>query len=993
MKKLFTFIIFVLFTGQFILAQTTINVGEGTAVLDGNISSGEWNNTAITTQLGVKLNAMADGQYLYVLAQWADTTESVAKKRWTFDGTSWSQSGNEDRLGIIWDMGLNGTEGASCATMCHGDGLMYTNGGKADEWHWKAARSNALGYVDDKYVDSTNQHGDDGLSSYSNNSDNGSGQPSFMAYGDAGVNAEFLLSDADAITGYDPYGTVSNHVAKLAVPFDPNAGWTAGDHVAGYILRVPQGDRSSVQSAGKWENGVWTVEFRKPYTGSNDDFEVAPGGEVKFTYEIFDNQGGSHPNDGFDAALYTLDFSNIPGTRTTLVVGTGEAILDGFISPGEYTSSTLETALGVKLNAVADGQYLYVVAQWSDATESVAKKRWTYNGTSWAQSGNEDRLGIIWDMGQNGTDGASCATMCHGDGLMYTNGGKADEWHWKAARSNALGYVDDKYVDATNQHGDDGQSSYSDNPDNGSGQPTFMAVGDPSANVDFLLKDADALNAYNPFGTVNETSDIAIPFDPNASWSTDNHVPGYVLRIPQGDRASVQSAGRYENGMWTVEFRKPYAGTDDDFEVVPGSSVEFSHETFDNQGGTHPNDGFDATVYTLDFSNIPSGKTTLVVTQGAANLDGVITAGEYTSSTLETALGVKIRAMADGEFLYLATQWVDTTYSVAKHRWTYDGSTWTQSGNEDRIGFNWDMGQNGTDGANCTTMCHGDGLMRTNGGVVDQWHWKAARSNPMGYADDKFVDAANQNGDPGLSAYSGNGSGVPEFMAAGDPSANVEFLVNNDAAFSAFDPFGTIGNSVAVASSFNSGASFTNSDHIPGYVLRIPQGDRASVQAAGKWYNGIWTVEFKKPYAGSASDFAVVPGTSVKFSHETFDNQGGTHPNDGFDATVYELDFSIITDVKEVSNEELPTKFELSQNYPNPFNPSTKINFSVPNSGIVSLKVFNALGQEVATLINENLNAGKYTVDFNADNLSSGIYLYRLTVGNTVQTRKMILLK
>ncbi len=99
-----------------------------------------------------------------------------------------------------------------------------------------------------------------------------------------------------------------------------------------------------------------------------------------------------------------------------------------------------------------------------------------------------------------------------------------------------------------------------------------------------------------------------------------------------------------------------------------------------------------------------------------------------------------------------------------------------------------------------------------------------------------------------------------------------------------------------------------------------------------------------------------------------------------------------LTDVKQISN-FIPAKFELSQNYPNPFNPTTQINYSVPVSGFVSLKVFNILGQEVASLYDGYQKAGSYNVNFDASKLASGIYLYRLESNSFVQTKKMILLK
>ena len=87
------------------------------------------------------------------------------------------------------------------------------------------------------------------------------------------------------------------------------------------------------------------------------------------------------------------------------------------------------------------------------------------------------------------------------------------------------------------------------------------------------------------------------------------------------------------------------------------------------------------------------------------------------------------------------------------------------------------------------------------------------------------------------------------------------------------------------------------------------------------------------------------------------------------------------------------TSFELSQSYPNPFNPSTQIDFSIPQQSIVQLKVYNALGQVVATLVNGNLCAGSHSVNFDGRNLASGMYIYRLTAANFTSEKKMLLLK
>jgi GH35 family endo-1,4-beta-xylanase len=99
------------------------------------------------------------------------------------------------------------------------------------------------------------------------------------------------------------------------------------------------------------------------------------------------------------------------------------------------------------------------------------------------------------------------------------------------------------------------------------------------------------------------------------------------------------------------------------------------------------------------------------------------------------------------------------------------------------------------------------------------------------------------------------------------------------------------------------------------------------------------------------------------------------------------------TDVKETASNLLPSKYELDQNYPNPFNPSTNIRYSIVNAAKVTLKVYDILGREVQTLVNKEQAPGHYVVKFNAENLASGVYLYRITAGDFTATKKLMLLK
>jgi hypothetical protein len=88
-----------------------------------------------------------------------------------------------------------------------------------------------------------------------------------------------------------------------------------------------------------------------------------------------------------------------------------------------------------------------------------------------------------------------------------------------------------------------------------------------------------------------------------------------------------------------------------------------------------------------------------------------------------------------------------------------------------------------------------------------------------------------------------------------------------------------------------------------------------------------------------------------------------------------------------------PKSYKLAQNYPNPFNPATKIEFSIPSKGLVSLKIYDVTGKEVGQLVNTTLRAGSYTAQFDGGKLSSGIYFYTLRTEGFVETKKMMLIK
>jgi hypothetical protein len=210
----------------------------------------------------------------------------------------------------------------------------------------------------------------------------------------------------------------------------------------------------------------------------------------------------------------------------------------------------------------------------------------------------------------------------------------------------------------------------------------------------------------------------------------------------------------------------------------------------------------------------------------------------------------------------------------------------------------------------------------------------------------------------------------------------------------------------------------------PEYLDSIHNNDwalYAGVEFGGNGY-------YKKPVsleisASSASSGGIAEvwldsiGTGTKIAECTIENTGGWNTFETFTANVdsvsgmhdvylrflgegnlFRIDrFKFIgesyTPITSVENKKIIRKFELYQNYPNPFNPETSISYSVARAGKVTIKVFNLIGQEVATLFEGIRQPGNYSVNFDAGGLSSGVYLYRMQSENFLETKKLILLK
>lgn len=324
-------------------------------------------------------------------------------------------------------------------------------------------------------------------------------------------------------------------------------------------------------------------------------------------------------------AGHFLWLENVQGQiPRSLTAGIGTPAVDGVDDPGEWTSDSITTSRGVTIKAMMDDLNFYIQASWPDATMSVNQNRWTWDGQQWNASEDEDRIAFIWEMKDvqgnslNGSDGPSCQTMCHPGQGMATNFGRVDVWHAKATRFLPIGYTDDKYWDTDGpdgRHSDSGGGSGDTNRNDEQTGPEFRAASGPGASVTFLVEDQETLDSFNMFGTQLGTADLKAPIDPGDQFTAGDTVPGRILKNPTGNRASVRTVGRWADGVWTLEFSRKLSGEtgDDempqDFAAVPGGSVRFVTDIFDNllehenhsfsQAGT--SGGADFNVYTLIF--------------------------------------------------------------------------------------------------------------------------------------------------------------------------------------------------------------------------------------------------------------------------------------------------------------------------------------------------------------------------------------------------------
>ena len=199
------------------------------------------------------------------------------------------------------------------------------------------------------------------------------------------------------------------------------------------------------------------------------------------------------------------------------------------------------------------------------------------------------------------------------------------------------------------------------------------------------------------------------------------------------------------------------------------------------------------------------------------------------------------------------------------------------------------------------------------------------------------------------------------------------------------------------------GVAVANNDSLdPGFNAALAQAATDSLIVFDKliWQNGtsggvrpfIYLSDPVNMFAGVPANWATTQGYPVRENLRYTNTTLQTRGTDGLPLGDLNWFPEKMTGVSETCN-TVPTEFALSQNYPNPFNPTTAIEYSIPRNGFVTLKVFNLLGQEVATLVDKEQKSGVYNISFDASKLATGVYIYKIQSGNFSAVKKMLLLK
>jgi hypothetical protein len=300
-------------------------------------------------------------------------------------------------------------------------------------------------------------------------------------------------------------------------------------------------------------------------------------------------------------------------------------------------------AVDVDITSVFTATDIYFRATWSDSTESSAKKEWSLNVVSseWEQDGDEDRLALTWNISTVDFNEQGCDSVCHIPDMNTSAPGETmDTWHWKAARTNPSGWLDDKFFNSTGRQADNKNSGgYSDN------KQTLDFTDDPANSTDVpkywepMATGADALSITQAEIDAGEAKNITGVFTNGALVDEDSTIldnatliPGFYSSRPTGSRGDVEAKGTFAGGAWTVEWGRPLdTGNSDDIQFDDTSADAeyfFGVAAFDDTGGmSHTYSMSD--VYRLVFEQPPVNQNpdtpTITPSVTTAEIDEVIT--------------------------------------------------------------------------------------------------------------------------------------------------------------------------------------------------------------------------------------------------------------------------------------------------------------------------------------------------------------------------------
>jgi len=257
----------------------------------------------------VSAKALYSGSDIWFRFEWADATETAARV-WTFDGAAWKSGGSEDRLALYWEINpIDKFQTRGCAVLCHNPDTdtidkwyMITPGvdDRADNWHWKAARTNPIGQVDDKFLTGTLTDPKDIESANKGDAKDAGGYADNKA---ADGKGPAKMQDP----AKQPGAGKGNLLVAEAVALDVSK-LKAGDTVPRELLAAWTGSRGDIEAKGVWANGKWTVVFhRKLDTGHEDDVKLVTGKSYPFGLSVFDSAGAVDHTISEDVYLLKFD--------------------------------------------------------------------------------------------------------------------------------------------------------------------------------------------------------------------------------------------------------------------------------------------------------------------------------------------------------------------------------------------------------------------------------------------------------------------------------------------------------------------------------------------------------------------------------------------------------------------------------------------------------------------------------------------------------------